>query len=202
VKLWDVNDGISDSMKPRTLRQTASHPARVLAFSPDSEKLAIGVDVDVFLCDTAEELLNGEGQCLTSEGEPAGQVRALAWGPGLGGEVLTGVDRLLVGGDGASVRLFETTARSLLSFYTGPTGNVTDVAFSPDGTTIVAAGADKTGLWEVQSGPEGGTGGDPSRLTEHPNPDDVIDWVCGYRPTPHLSQWPESVSDEFRRDIC
>lgn len=202
VKLWTANAPTFVKLLPT---KTVPHPARVLAFSPDSQTLAIGADVDVFLCDTAEDLLeNDQEVCRTSE-ERAGQVRALMFSPDLGDKARTGDVKLLVGADDASIRLLDAPTRAVQSFYTGPTGNVLDVAFSPNGKTIAAAGSDKTvGLWEVQAGPEGDTGdGDPSRHpTEDPEPDDVIDWVCGYHPTPVLPQWPESISTEFRRDIC
>jgi WD40 repeat protein len=207
VKLWNVSTGFSAA--PKLLEplptHTAPHPDRVLAFSSDSETLAIGVDADVLLCETANDLIeNQTGRCLPSEAERAGPVRALIFGPGRDGTVLTGGDKLLVGADDASVRLLDTTTRTLRSIYTGPTDNILDVAFSPDGQTIAAAGADKTvGVWEVQAGPEGKTGdGGPSPPTEGPEPDDVIDWVCGYHPAPVLPQWPDSISAEFRRDIC
>src|SRR5262249_8778973 len=53
VKLWKVK--VSDlSADPKLFKtldtQKAPHPARVLAFSPDSQSLAIGIDVDVLLC--------------------------------------------------------------------------------------------------------------------------------------------------------
>jgi WD40 repeat protein/transcriptional regulator with XRE-family HTH domain len=206
VKLWKTSTLAAPKLLKTLITFTAPHPVRALAFSPDSENLAVGIDTDVLLCETAEDLIENRGDltCATSVGERTGQVRALIFGPGFGDEVLTGGDKLLVGGDDASVRLLDTKTRALRSFYTGPTGNVLDVAFSPDGQTIAAAGSDNVvGLWEVQAGSEDETSdGGPSRLTGSPEPDDVIDWVCGYHPTPVLPQWPESISDEFRRDIC
>jgi WD40 repeat protein/transcriptional regulator with XRE-family HTH domain len=207
VKLWNASIRFSAASKPfkTLLTQTAHKPARVLAFSPDSEKLAVGVDIDVLLCETADDFLkNRDGlRCSAAEGERAGPVRTLIFSPGLGNKVLTGGDKLLVGADDASVRLLYVPTLAFLSFYIGPTGNVLDVAFSPDGKTIAAAGSGKTvGLWEVQAGPEGEIGdGRPSQHHTE-NPDDVLDWVCGYQPTPVLRPWPESISDEFHRDIC
>jgi WD40 repeat protein len=209
VKLWKVSDLFSAASKPfKTLdTQEAPHPARVLAFSPDSQSLAIGIDVDVLLCRTSTESLKiHDGLvCLTPDVERAGPVRALTFSPGLDVEGLTGGDKLLVAADNASIRLLDVPGRALRSIYTGPTGNVLSVAFGPDSKTIAAAGSDNTiGLWEVQAGPEDETGdGSPlRRSTENPEPDDVIDWVCRYHPTPALPRWPESISAEFRRDIC
>jgi hypothetical protein len=215
VKLWDASalSSATPPAAPKPLEilptQTKPHPVRALAFSPDSETLAIGVEVDVLFCETAEDLLENRADpvgCLrTSEGERAGRVRALIFSPGVGDKVRTGGDTLLVGGDYASIRLLDATTLGLQSFYAGPAGHVLDVAFSPDGKTIAVAGSDKTvGWWEVQAGPGSKTGdGNPSpHPTENPEPEDVIDWVCAYHPTPVLPRWPTSISDEFRRDIC
>jgi hypothetical protein len=206
VKLWTVRDPYSAPKPFKTLvTQRAPYPVRVLAFSPDSRSLAIGIDVDVLLCETSTESLNNHDDpvCLIPVAEPAGPVRTLIFSPGLGTEGLTGGDKLLVGADYASIRLLDVPTRAVRSIYTGPIGNVLGVAFSPDGKTIAAAGSDNTaGLWDVQAEPEDetGDGSPPRRSTENPKPDDVIDWVCRYHPTPVLPRWP--ISAEFRRDIC
>lgn len=99
--------------------------ARALTFSPDGEKLAIGVDADVISCKTTEDLLKNHEdlKCLISEGERAGPVRALNFSPGQGDEALTGDDTLLVVADDASVRLLDApTTGTLRSFCTGPIG--------------------------------------------------------------------------------
>jgi len=208
VKLWRVRNLSSAAPKPfKTLdTQRTPHPVRALAFSPDSRSLAIGIDVDALLCNTSTESLKNHAipVCL-SDVERTGPVRTLIFSPGLGSEALTGGDKLLVGADNASIRLLDVPTRALRSIYTGPVGNVLGVAFSPDGKTIAAAGSDNTvGLWNVQaeSKDETGDGSTLRHPTENPKPDDVIDWVCRYHPTPVLPGWPESIPAEFRRDIC
>jgi WD40 repeat protein len=111
---------------------------RSLAFSPDGETLASGVDQMVCLWEVSS------GKLLNTLHGHTEVVRSLAFSPD--GETLAS------GGD-QTVCLWEVSSGKLLNTLHGHADTVYSVAFSPDGKSLVSGSVDQTvRLWEVSSG--------------------------------------------------
>ncbi len=142
VTIWELATG----RKRRTLE--VKEPV-VTAFTGDGRRLAVGCAngmIHVFEM-TAEgatlELAIGEGP-----------VRALVFSPD--------GTRLAAAGDNV-VRLWDAEGKPLAAFH-GHEGEVHDLAFAPDGRTLVSCSQDGTALvWDALHPPRPSRGRDPSR---------------------------------------
>jgi RNA polymerase sigma factor (sigma-70 family) len=145
ITLWDLKSG-----KPRrTLPNTRAAPSGSLAFSTDGTKLACaGQDDSIRVWDLAngKELVNLHLE-VKEDGHPP-SVRDVTFSPDL---------RLVAyGGWGASsIRLRDlSTGKVWKSIHRGGVGWPVNVAFSPDGRTLLetSEGGRKMFLWEVATG--------------------------------------------------
>jgi WD40 repeat protein len=122
IRLWDAKAG-------RLLRTMRGHADDVwcVAFSPDGKLLASGgVDADVRLWDV------GTGKCLRKQAGHGGAVRSVAFSP-RGKEVASG-------GFDRTVRTWDVrTGQPRLILMGRPAGLVWGVAYSPDGTSLLAS---------------------------------------------------------------
>jgi len=159
IKLWDTATG-------QLLRTLQGHTSNVnsIAFSPDGKTIvSASSDATIKIWDIAT------GDVLRSI-DAQGPVDAVAFSPD-GKSIATGSSHnpqhsvTFVGGapeadtvppppdTGYAVKLWDTATGNLLRTFTGHTGDVRSVAFSPDGTTIASGSDDNTiRLWNTATG--------------------------------------------------
>jgi serine/threonine protein kinase/WD40 repeat protein len=142
VAVWNVATG-------KLLLQFAG-PSTVLAFSPDSNLLAIGNRQGEI---SIRSLTSGEVEtCLSSERL---EVSSLAFGR----DVQTRYDDdhrsrwLLAAGDaGGTITVWDVQRGIPRSYCRGSRHHVYDVEFGPDGVTLASCGRDFVRLWDVMTG--------------------------------------------------
>ena len=135
VRLWDVGTG-------KYLNGLKGHPGAVNAvtFSPDGKILAsAGSRLRLWDADT--------GELLHADHEDLGSIDRLVFSPD--GKILAGA-----GGWDRAVHLWNVNTRTLQKTPKGHTGEVQDIAFSSDSSTLVSAGHDALRLWDVSTGTE------------------------------------------------
>jgi WD40 repeat protein/serine/threonine protein kinase len=136
IKLWDAKTGTE-------LRSLAAHAANGkfigLAFQPDGKLLAsVGSDGTVKAWDVSSGQLRFQGD---HGREP---LFAVVFSPD---------GRILATAGAVSLKLWDTASGKELRTLSGHHGGTTDLAFSPDGQTLVSCGFTGTlRLWEPQSG--------------------------------------------------
>jgi WD40 repeat protein len=137
VFLWDLAQSRE--------RMVLHHPSNVvsIAFSPDGRSLATGGNGDrsIVLWD-----VDSGSRRVSLEGEPGTHTVALAFSPD--GTLLASAtfrER--------HVRLWDLNTRRQCRIFTGHSGSVNSVAFSPDGSLLATTGNDgMVGLWTVANG--------------------------------------------------
>jgi WD40 repeat protein len=179
VRLLDLRTG-----KARTIFTDPQELPRGLALSPDGKTLAVGMEKRVVLCDTTTGTTRLDRPLWFSNFlalSPDGSLLAVPGGKGIvlietntgrtRGEFAirnarsspTNVafapnGRLVAGTTGAAVQLWDVASGKETAFFKGPAHAITGLAFSPDGSRLVAA-AEKAGevrVWEIATplGPE------------------------------------------------
>ena len=124
AKVWDVQTG-----KEITISQGYTDGARIwaLAISPDGERVATGsLEDKLYIWDakTGEVKLEISTSGLGADFSPDGKYLAS-----------TSID--------GTLRVWDAASREELRMYTNPDGPFFDVAFSPDGTRLIASGIGK-----------------------------------------------------------
>jgi len=165
VRLWDLNTG-------ETIRQYhppigQGHEGRLfsLAVSPDGRRAAVsgygftGGRCHIWVFD----LVTGQVvQCLKGH---ADVISALAYNP-------TGT-MLASGSNDLTIRFWDTASGAQLSAVSGPTREIYDLEWSPDGQRLAAACFDGTALVYATSGPG------PIILRGHTAEVGTVAWVAG-----------------------
>ena len=135
VRLWDVSTG-------KFINSLKGHPGAVnaLTFSPDGKILAsAGSTLRLWSADT--------GELLHDDHKDLGSIDRLVFSGN--GKVLAGA-----GGWDRAVHLWDMDTRTHRQTQKGHTGEIRDIAFSPDSSTLVSAGTDAMRLWDVGTGAE------------------------------------------------
>lgn len=122
----------------------AYHPVLSLALSPDQKRLAAGRGDRVLIYDLAAKDRPLGTQMATSND----LVQSLAWSPD---------GQRLASGGFRQVRLWDASSGQMVKEIKGLSGRVTALAFSPDGSMLIAADGDvaSTGMIRVWRMPEG-----------------------------------------------
>lgn len=128
-RLWSLWTTTKPDRKERTLKHTSSvnNSARSIAFHPDGEQLAIGVNWDVQL-----HGVNAVREPGVLKGHK-GVVSTLAYSPD--GRTLA------TGSWDSTVRLWELSTGREQACFRWPIGRVNCLAYAPDGLRLAAAGA-------------------------------------------------------------
>lgn len=140
IHVWDVTSG---ELKWSSERDMSLGVPYRFAFSPDGHLLAIGTDAGTYLCTVQETLLTALQQ--SDLPQPVGTV---AW---------RSDGTIIASGDVAgSIRMWSFQGEAfaqLLMTIDAHDGMVAEIAFSPDGDTLVSASWDGTvKLWRVADG--------------------------------------------------
>ncbi len=140
MRVWDVASG-----RPLLVRQVEPSKGwaegQPIAFSPDSQTLAVSLDQKVHLCDV------DAGTMSTMPGGPLDAAWSVAYSPD--GQWLA------VGTLDSSLRLVDPRNPTVGRELVGPRGLANALAFSPDGRTLASgSGAGEVTLWDVETGEE------------------------------------------------
>jgi WD40 repeat protein len=182
VRLFDPATGSELQTLPRTDIDTSAACNSFLAFTPDSQTLAviIGDTVKLFNVASGQETgtlpikeanaiaISPDGKSLYTAGW-TGPI--IVWDIASGAQVRTfgdpnrgGVNRIVLSRDGSllasaggestdPIILWDATSGRQLRTFSGHTDSVTDLAFSPDGKLLASASNDVTiKLWNVATG--------------------------------------------------
>lgn len=120
------------------------HPVLALALSPDQKRLAAGRGDRVLIYDVAAK----ERPLVAQLATPNDLVQSLAWSPD---------GQKLASGGFRTIRMWDAGAGQVVKEIKGLSGRVTALAFSPDGSTLLAADGDvaSTGMIRIWKMPEG-----------------------------------------------
>ena len=142
---------------------TIRHPAdrvTALAFHPQGDLMAIAVEATTGPNNPRIELWNWRQPSLvrTFTGN-TDEINQIAFSPN-GAYIVSGAGFTMSSGGGEPkdtlVRVWEVTSGALLVTYEGHSYDVTDVAWSPDGTTIASSSKDRTiRFWKLPAGIRG-----------------------------------------------
>jgi WD40 repeat protein len=157
VKVWDAATGqealtLKGDWNPNSEPRPESSAVRSVCFSPDGKRLAgASEDWTVKVWDAA----TGQ-QALTLKGHK-GAVTSVAYSPdgkrlASGSGIWDPKQGSYVSGE---VKVWDVATGQLLLTLKGHTGDVTSVAFSPDGKRLVSGSHDKTlKVWDAATGQE------------------------------------------------
>jgi WD40 repeat protein len=155
LRLWDASTGGLVStvvFGSNTVTSDHAAPAREtpyeIAFSPDSTKVAVALDVGTRVYDVAS---GQEVAAYASEPQPLST-------PGLAhlqGVAFSPNGRLIALSDGIDAVLWDPDRDVVFRRFAPALGTVYDVRFSPDGRWLLIASADNAAtLWDVRTGGE------------------------------------------------